>query len=97
MADETIDKKTLFKKCAEVMYGFGCKLLSEIAEHKDVDEVYVHMFITHGSVMGVLLIYESVFGKDENYNSLKEECDKIIRDTQMIYSITCTAGDDDDD
>ena len=35
----TIDKKTLFKKCAEVMYGFGCKLLAEIAEHKDVDDV----------------------------------------------------------
>ena len=97
MADETIDKKALFEKYANLMYAFGNKLLIEIEAHNDADETYVHMFMTHGSVIGVLYAYEAVFGKDENYYPLKEECDRIVRDTRTAFTITYPFGDGDDD
>lgn len=92
-----VDKKALFEKYGYLMYAFGNKLLDEIESHNDADETYAHMFMTHGSVIGVLYAYEAVFGKDENYNSLKEECDKIIKDTRTVFYITYDIGDGDDD
>lgn len=93
----SVDKKALFEKYAHLMYGFGNKLLDDIERHNDADETYAHMFMTHGSVIGVLYAYEAAFGKDENYDSLREECDKIIKDTQTAFTIAYSLGEIDDD